>query len=78
VAQLLRGLLDAFAVPAQDRPFIAHQSTDGICGNPALQEQEGELTVVATGPLTNIALAAKVDEQFAQRGACGFCRAPGR
>lgn len=36
---------------------------------PFLQEHEGELIVVATGPLTNIALAMKLDEQFASKGA---------
>lgn len=33
----------------------------------AAQEHEGELTVLATGPLTNIALACKIDEAFSQR-----------
>jgi len=33
-----------------------------------LQEHEGELTVVATGPLTNICLACKFDEHFPSKG----------
>lgn len=35
------------------------------------QEHDGELTVVATGPLTNIALACKIDERFPQKGGRG-------
>lgn len=46
-----------------------------VCSRAALQEQEGDLTVVATGPLTNIALAAKVDERFPQTGALCCCLA---
>jgi inosine-uridine nucleoside N-ribohydrolase len=40
----------------------------------AAREHGAELTVVATGPLTNIALACKIDEHFAQKGTQGSCR----
>jgi inosine-uridine nucleoside N-ribohydrolase len=40
----------------------------------AAREHGAELTIVATGPLTNIALACKIDEHFAQKGTQGSAR----
>lgn len=36
----------------------------------AASKYAGELVLVATGPLTNIALACKLDSSFAHNGTC--------
>ncbi|EFN51205.1 hypothetical protein CHLNCDRAFT_33132 [Chlorella variabilis] len=56
------------AVPASSHIELQAQPGHGALQLArAAQEHEGELTVVATGPLTNVALACKMDAQFPHR-----------